>query len=120
MQSWPVGFTVFLPGAPLHLASSPGSLRYTRATPPYSETFPLLLYQTRYGVNCFAYLRAGAAGLVPLLETSVSEPGGIGPTRFACRRLQFCYEARLQTGSQAAVYYAHPPPLATENDAVSH
>src|SRR6267378_6656968 len=66
MQSRPLRFAVFLRAEPLRPNHAPGTpndiLRQARC-----ETFPRLMYQTRYGVNCFAR--------VLLLWTHPSRPG---------------------------------------------
>jgi len=86
MQGWHLEFTVFFGGAQPHFRARQKPLR-----PPNDirrrtscETFPRLLYQTRYGVDCFAAF-----------------PGRPAPGRFALGP------------PLAAVYYAYTPLMAS-------
>src|SRR5258707_13605339 len=106
MQSLPFRFAVF--SAPRHLtprarSGTPKDIRRTLRR----VTFPFLLYQTRYGVNCFAQPIAG-------LGASVSPQKGQVRLRLQNPRCRL--QRSPQSGEQAAVYYAHPPATADEID----
>src|SRR5258708_8296075 len=75
MQSLPFRFTVF--SEPRHLTprARPGTPKDIRRH-LRRVTFPFLLYQTRYGVNCFAQPIAA-------LDASVSPQKGAGPLTIA-------------------------------------
>src|SRR5258707_7135808 len=75
MQSLPFRFAVF--SEPRHLTprARPGTPKDIRRT-IRRVTFPFLLYQTRYGVNCFAQPIAA-------LGASVSPQNGAGPLTIA-------------------------------------
>src|SRR5258706_15903647 len=104
MQSLPFRFAVF--SEPRHLtprarSGTPKDIRrHLRRV-----TFPFLLYQTRYGVNCFAHPIAA-------LDAFVSpQKGAAPPANAKCRAY---LQRSPQSGAQAAVYYAHPPATASE------